>query len=74
MKKTLITLALSMMVTGAFAAEAVKANPHKSRDQRMRDCTKQANDQQLSGDARSAFIAGCMKPKQTSTPPAAVNP
>jgi ABC-type transporter MlaC component len=64
MKKTIATLTLSLMIAGAAqAADAPKTNQHQSRDQRHRACNQLADNQQLSGDARSAFIASCVKGK-----------
>ncbi|MEQ1621346.1 MAG: hypothetical protein ABL919_08060 [Methylococcales bacterium] len=36
-------------------------NPHKSKDSVFRSCKQQADQKQLSGNDRSAFVANCVK-------------
>jgi hypothetical protein len=58
--KSIIT-ALFLAVGINFAQAEPAANPHKLRHQKMSQCKLEADQQQLSGDQRSAFIAACMK-------------
>ena len=56
-----IITALFLVVGIHFAQAESAANPHKLRHQKMSQCKQEADQQQLSGDQRSAFIAACMK-------------
>jgi hypothetical protein len=58
-----IIAALFLVVGINFAQAEPAANPHKQRHQKMSQCKLEADQQQLSGDQRSAFIATCIKSK-----------
>jgi hypothetical protein len=58
--KSIIT-ALLIVVGIKFAQAEPAANPHKLRHLKMSQCKLEADQQQLSGDQRSAFIAACLK-------------
>lgn len=61
-KITCILVALLASSSFCLAQTApAKDNPHRSYDQRARDCKKQGNEQQLKGEELRAFIAVCMK-------------
>lgn len=68
LKKSLLIAALFAVIdcpqagvapTGAVAAP--QENSHQSRDALFRFCKNEADKKQLSGDARSSFIAACVK-------------
>lgn len=66
LKQSLFILSSLIITACAYAVEPVAtdapaANPHRSRDAKMRLCKAEADQQQLAGDARSAYIAACMK-------------
>jgi psiF repeat len=58
--KSIITTTLLFAGISFVQAESV-ANPHKLRHHKMSQCKLEADQQQLEGDQRSAFIAACMK-------------
>ncbi len=45
----------------AFVDPSAIQNTHKAKDAVFRECKAQADAQQLTGDARDAFIATCVK-------------
>jgi hypothetical protein len=67
LKKVLITTAIALQsVSFCFAQTAPTPpapieNPHQSQHKKVRDCKKQAADQQLTGEERRTFIAQCVK-------------
>jgi hypothetical protein len=66
LKKVLITTAIALQSVSFCFAQATPpaapvANPHKTYDQKARDCKKQAKEQGLTGDERRSFVAKCMK-------------
>ena len=69
LKKTIIILVLSFGAVALSHAQQVPApfpvepqeNVHKSRDSLFRACKNEADIKQLAGDARSSFIANCVK-------------
>lgn len=68
LKKSLLIAALLAVINCPQAGEASdgavaapQEDPHKSRDAVFRMCKKEADQKQLSGDARSSFIATCVK-------------
>jgi hypothetical protein len=66
LKKVLISTAMvlhSAMLCFAqpSAPTAPTENPHKTYDQKVRECRKLAIDQQLTGEVSRAFIAQCVK-------------
>jgi hypothetical protein len=54
------TLAGLLLFAGLASAGADKKDP-PAQAQRMTECTGQASDQKLSGDARKQFMAECLK-------------
>lgn len=58
--KSIIT-AIYLVVGISFVQADSVANPHKQSHQKMSKCKMEADQQQLSGDQRSAFITMCMK-------------
>ncbi len=63
LKKIIAANAILLVSTGFCLAqtEPVAKNPHRSYDQRARDCKKQGAEQQLKGEELRSFIATCMK-------------
>jgi hypothetical protein len=63
LKKIIATLAALLASTSFCLAQTAPAkdNPHRSYDQRARDCKKQGAEQQLKGEELRNFIATCMK-------------
>lgn len=61
--KTLLSLAAALVAVGASAQASAPVNSHKVHDAKLRDCRKQAVDQQIKEEERRAFVAACMKKK-----------
>jgi hypothetical protein len=66
LKKMLITTVIALQSVSICFAQATTPpapvdNPHKTYDQKARDCKKQAKEQGLTGEERRTFIAQCMK-------------
>ena len=71
MKKKILTLIIFLLLDSCFATTinpnvtfeplTRQIEPHKSKDTEFRMCKHLADVKQLSGDARSAFIATCVK-------------
>ena len=60
LNKLLLILSTSILFLGLVHAEPAP-NPHKLRDQKMQACKNEADQSQLIGNARRAFIAECMR-------------
>jgi len=63
-QKSLITFAVATLASAACLAqtsEPAPTNTHRAYDLKLRDCRKQAIDQQLQGEELRAFVASCMK-------------
>ncbi len=56
----LLTVMSSYAHAGQIPAQALE-NPHKSKDAIFRACKNEADLKRLTGDARSSFIALCVK-------------
>lgn len=74
LKQLLITTAIVLQSASFCVAQTAPApaptpapepvmNTHLTYDQQLRACRMQATAQNLEGDARSAFVAQCMKSK-----------
>lgn len=72
MKQTLIAMTtaamLSLLASGAYAAEEKKATPQQER---MKACNKEAGEKKLKGDERKTFMSGCLKGESAAAAPAA---
>jgi hypothetical protein len=65
-KKLFLGATLTLQVVGFCAAQTTPpslpaSNPHKAYDDKYRACKMQAAAQNLTGEARRAFIAQCVK-------------
>ncbi len=60
LNKLLLVISVSMVCLGFVYAEPAQ-NPHKLHDQKMQACKNEADQLQLGGDERRAYIAQCMK-------------
>jgi hypothetical protein len=75
MFKTLLKVSLLTVLAGSGGAAqsnpTAPPNPHREYDQRFSACKWSADQQKLSGDARKAFIARCVKNRNDPviTPP-----
>ncbi len=58
--KLLLVVSVSIFGLGLVYAEPAQ-NPHKQHDQKMQACKNEADQLQLGGDERRAYIAQCMK-------------
>jgi hypothetical protein len=61
LKNIILTALLATLATGFSHAQEAAPASHKSHDQKMRDCRKQATDLNLQGEERRSFVAQCMK-------------
>lgn len=52
--------------TGAYAADKKQEGKATPQQQRMADCSKQAKQKMLKGEARRKFMSGCLKAKKPS--------
>lgn len=59
--KTLLAAVLALTALGVSAQASAPVNSHKVHEQKVRECRKQAAEQQLTGEDRRAFIAACVK-------------
>lgn len=69
MFKKMILILASLAINGCVLAAgetapadtAPQQNVHRSRDAKMRICKAEADQKQLSGDERNAYLASCMQ-------------
>jgi len=60
MKKLLIALSLALAASGAYAKDEKAPTAQQTR---MAECNKEAKDKDMKGDARKAFMKGCLSGK-----------
>ncbi len=64
MKKLIALVVLSVAMTGVMAAEKAKKEPSPAQlaqQQKMKNCSAEAKQQALKGDARKKFMKECLK-------------
>jgi hypothetical protein len=63
LKKIILSVAGMLVATSSCLAQTApaKENPHRTYDQRARECKKQAAEQKLSGEELLKYVATCMK-------------
>ncbi len=59
------TIAL-FAATGAYAQDKKQEGKATPQQQRMADCSKQAKQKMLKGEARKKFMSACLKAKKPS--------
>jgi hypothetical protein len=57
----LLLVALIVLFSTVAAAPAADDKPLSPQAQRMKDCSAQAKERALAGDARKAFMSDCLK-------------
>jgi hypothetical protein len=56
-----VLVALVMLMSPVIPARAADDKPLSPQAQRMKDCSAQAKERALAGDARKAFMSDCLK-------------